>query len=192
MRSWLRKLLFNMYYLGSPPWDTGITPPELQEFIAAHAPGRALDLGCGTGTNAITLAKAGWDVTGVDFSGRAIRMAKQKSRDQRVNAEFYRDDVTQLKDVSGKFDLIVDIGCFHGVPAERHPVYARNIHERLAPGGTFMLYVFFRKPESSGPGTTESELSAAFRALALDRREDGSDRGERRSAWLWFSLPQGD
>ena len=188
--SWLRKLFFNVYYLGNPPWDTGITPPELQEFIATHPPGRALDLGCGTGTNVISLAQAGWQATGVDFSGRAIRFAREKSKRLELDAVFHRDDVLRLKEVAGKFELIVDIGCFHGIPAKRHTDYAQNIRGRLAPGGCFMLYVFFRSPDSNGPGITETELHTAFDSLHLLRRDDGSERGERASAWLWFTQPQ--
>lgn len=187
MRAWLRKLFFNLMYLGSPPWDTGVTPPELVDFIAATPPGRALDLGCGTGTNVIALVKAGWEAVGVDFSGRAVRMAREKARAEGVRAQFFKDDVVRLQDVAGAFDLILDIGCFHGIPPDRHKDYTQNILEHLAPSGTFMLYVFFRSPDAAGPGTTEDELAAAFRPLQLLKREDGSERGERRSAWLWFS-----
>ncbi|MEW6615857.1 MAG: methyltransferase domain-containing protein [Thermodesulfobacteriota bacterium] len=56
------------YFRGQTPWDTNITPPEVMEFIQKTSPGRALDLGCGTGTNGITLARHGWKVTGVDFA----------------------------------------------------------------------------------------------------------------------------
>ena len=63
------------YWRGTTPWDTNITPPEVKEFIAAAPPGKALDLGCGTGTNAITLAQHGWQATGVDFAPKAIRTA---------------------------------------------------------------------------------------------------------------------
>ncbi len=184
--TWLRKLFFNIYYLGNPPWDTGITPPELVEFIDTQPPGRALDLGCGTGTNALALAAAGWDTSGVDFSGRAIRLAKKKARETGLQAAFFKDDVLRLKDINGKFDLIYDIGCFHSLPPERFHDYAQNLSAFLAPGGTFMLYVFFHHPDSGTPGITQAELDSTFSSLKLVKREAGKDRGERRSAWLWF------
>ena len=52
----MRRLLFSIWYwLRRPPWDTGVTPPELVRFVSAHSPGRALDLGCGTGTNVVVV-----------------------------------------------------------------------------------------------------------------------------------------
>ena len=86
MQNLFRRLLFQYWYFGQPKWDTGISPPELIEFINEHQPGRAIDIGCGTGTNVITLAKAGWGVTGVDFV-RAIRKAKQKLKNAGVQVE---------------------------------------------------------------------------------------------------------
>ncbi|MCK7512216.1 MAG: methyltransferase domain-containing protein [Desulfobacterales bacterium] len=64
------------YWRGNTPWDTNITPPEVMEFIAETPPGRALDLGCGTGTNAIALARHGWQATGVDFAPKAVHKAR--------------------------------------------------------------------------------------------------------------------
>ena len=79
VRNLFRRFLFHYWYFRQPPWDTGISPPELLEFIQNHRAGRAIDIGCGTGTNVITLAQAGWDVTGVDFAPRAIKLAQQKA-----------------------------------------------------------------------------------------------------------------
>ena len=78
--NFLRRLQFNFWYFRNPPWDSGITPPELFEFIQSHPAGRAIDIGCGTGTNVITLAKIGWQVTGFDFAARAIQLAKRKAK----------------------------------------------------------------------------------------------------------------
>ena len=76
LRSWYERA----YRRGdSSRWDTGITPPELLALLETLEPGTALDLGCGTGTNAIELASRGWFVTGVDFSSLAIDNARRKA-----------------------------------------------------------------------------------------------------------------
>src|SRR5438132_11612963 len=71
--AWGMSAFFQLAYLvGFKPWDSGVPPPELVEVVEgpqALEPGRALDLGCGTGTNCIYLAEHGWDATGVDFVG---------------------------------------------------------------------------------------------------------------------------
>jgi SAM-dependent methyltransferase len=131
------RLFFNFHYLGKPRWDTGISPPELLEFIEQHAPGRGLDLGCGTGTNAITLAKAGWQVTGVDFIGRAVQTARQKARQAGAQITFLQGDVTPLPNLSGPFDLILDIGCFHSLAPQGKAAYVENLERWLAPQGAY-------------------------------------------------------
>jgi len=88
-------------YFGQPPWDTGISPPELLEFIRTHNPGRAIDLGCGTGTNVITLVNAGWDVTGVDFAPRAIKIARRKLSLACVEANLYLHYLPKLHSIAG-------------------------------------------------------------------------------------------
>ncbi|NJL93940.1 MAG: methyltransferase domain-containing protein [Anaerolineae bacterium] len=77
-----RRGFFWMRYLrGKTPWDTNITPPEVVRLVAEGRtpPGRALDLGCGTGTNALYLARQGWQADGVDFIGQAVRAARRKA-----------------------------------------------------------------------------------------------------------------
>src|SRR5512141_3185778 len=90
---WMR---FNLMYFGSPPWDTGITPPELREFIRRHQPGKVLDLGCGTGTNLISLAQAGWRVVGVDFALKAVEEARKKLKAAGLEGRVIRGDVTRM------------------------------------------------------------------------------------------------
>jgi cyclopropane fatty-acyl-phospholipid synthase-like methyltransferase len=183
----LRKLFFNLIYFRKPVWDTGISLPELLAFIATHEPGRALDLGCGTGTNVITLAKSGWQVSGVDFAYKAISRARKKARENQVKVDLQHDDVTRLTKVSGKFDLILDIGCFHALPEGTYPKYISNVRHLLAPEGTFLLYAFF-KPDSvvPGPGLNAEAFEVLSRSFRLVDRKDGTDRGIRASAWLTF------
>ena len=79
--AWKRKMLFWMAYLtGKAPWDTGVTPPEVIRLVQSGelTPGCAVDLGCGTGLNAIFLIRHGWQVVGVDSEPIAIRRAKRQ------------------------------------------------------------------------------------------------------------------
>lgn len=181
----MRKVFFNLAYLQKPVWDTGISPPELLDFIASHAPGRALDLGCGTGTNVITLAKQGWEVIGVDFVKRAINIARKNAEQYGAQAEFRVDDVTRLGNITGKFDLILDMGCFHSLPASTRQAYILKIDQLLADRGTFLLYMFMKAiPDNAGPGATEMDINFITQTLQLVERKDSTERGIRPSAWF--------
>jgi cyclopropane fatty-acyl-phospholipid synthase-like methyltransferase len=183
----LQNLFFHLMYWRKPPWDTGISPPELIAFIQSHPPGRALDLGCGTGTNVITLSKAGWEAIGVDFVGKAIRKARQKARLAGIQANFFIDDVTRLQNIKGSFDLILDIGCFHSLPMNNRPDYLKNLDRLLAPQGTYLLYAFLKENDQEDRGLGPADLQALDQRFCLVERQDGSERGLRPSAWLKYS-----
>lgn len=182
-----QRLLFNLWYLRKPPWDSGISPPELIEFIRTHPPGRAIDLGCGTGTNVITLAKAGWQVCGVDFAPRAIRLAKTKLKREHLTADLRVGDVTRLNGINAPFDLALDIGCFHSLSPTGKRDYLTQLERILAPGGFWLLYAFFKTDTlQPGPGLTEADLNLISPVLLLRSRQDGFDRRGRPSAWFLF------
>jgi SAM-dependent methyltransferase len=183
----LQKLFFYLMYWRKPPWDTGISPPELIAFIESHPPGRALDLGCGTGTNVITLSKAGWEAVGVDFVGKAVRKARQKARKAGIQAKFYIDDVTHLNKIEGNFDLILDMGCFHSLPAEDRRAYIINLERLLAPQGTYLLYAFLNENDRQDRGLGLTDLQALDHRFNLLERQDGNERGLRLSAWFKYS-----
>ena len=86
------------YRRGRAPWDTGVTPPEVVEEVSAMQPGRALDVGCGTGTNVLWLAQHGWTAIGVDRSATAIESARRKA-DWTASAMFAEGDVTRLAEL---------------------------------------------------------------------------------------------
>lgn len=182
----LRRLHFDLLYFGSPPWDSGITPPEVFEFIQAHPAGRALDVGCGTGTNVITLAKAGWQVTGFDFAPRAIQIAKRKIKQADIDAQLFTDDATRMKNVSGKFDLVLDMGCFHGIPNKVD--YLTQLDRVLASGGFWLMYGFLASvADSSAPGIDPADLSRiSAHGLTILSQNNGFDKRERPSAWFLY------
>ncbi|MDD5467766.1 MAG: class I SAM-dependent methyltransferase [Anaerolineales bacterium] len=185
-----RRIIFDLWYFRNPPWDTGITPPELLAFLESRPPGRALDLGCGTGTNVIQMARRGWSATGVDFSPRAITIARRKATLAGVKAAFHVDDVTRLEGIEGPFDLVLDIGCLHNLPDGGASRYLANLERLLAENGAFLLYGFFKGPGGSGPGLSESTVERLSGLLKLISRQDGTDRGRRPSAWFSFQRPQ--
>lgn len=191
----LRKTFFQFTYLGKPRWDTGITPPEVMAFLESHTPGRALDLGCGTGTNALTLARHGWQVTGVDFVASAIQQAKAKTRQAGLKVDLRQGDVTRLPGIQGPFDLVLDIGCFHCLSPQGRQIYVQNLEQLLSPGGTFLMYAFIKDGDNNRKvlGTRfleSSDLDLLAARLKLVARVDGNDHGIRPSAWFTYQKPQ--
>lgn len=188
MQHLIRRLQFQYWYFSQPPWDTGISPPELIEFIQQHTPGRAIDMGCGTGTNIITLARAGWQATGVDFAPRAIKLAKQKIRRAGVAAGLFVRDATKLTGIHGPFDLALDIGCFHAFTRKNQGKYLDELDRVLAPGGFWLIYGFLKPDASpSETGLSEADLSRISARFTLLSRCAGHDaKRNRSSAWLLF------
>jgi len=179
------RLNFLLRYLRRPRWDSGVTPPELYNYMETHPPGRAIDLGCGTGTNVLTLAQNGWQVTGVDFVPRAIALAKRKMKQAHLSADLRVGDVTRLRGITGPFDLALDIGCFHGLPNKAD--YLFELDRLLAPSGHWLLYGFLAPASPpSAPGLAEADLTLIHtRGFTLLSRTDGFERG-RTSAWFLF------
>ncbi len=158
------RLFFELAYLfGFKPWDSGVPPPELVELVEGPAPlppGRALDLGCGTGTNCAYLLSHGWEVTGVDFVPRAINTARRKA----PGARLLVGDVTRLGEigVDGPVDLLLDLGCFHSLPDERRDAYVAEAARVARPEAILLLFAFGEK----GPGTpvaSEAEIRERFK-----------------------------
>ena len=188
MQNLFRRLLFQYWYFGQPRWDTGISPPELLDFIEKHKPARAIDIGCGTGTNIITLAKAGWQVTGVDFAPRAIQLAKQKLRSTKTQAELCVSDATHLKGVVGPYEFALDIGCFHSIPKAGKADYLQQLDRILAPDGFWLMYGFCTSDALPvRTGLDNADISLISSQLTPVSRLDGfDDKRSRASAWFLF------
>jgi cyclopropane fatty-acyl-phospholipid synthase-like methyltransferase len=158
------------YLLGFKPWDSGVSPPELVAVVEGPdrlTPGKALDLGCGTGTNSIFLAQHGWDTTGVDFVPRAIRMAQRKAKAAHVSPRLLIGDVTRLTELGlgGGFSLLLDLGCFHSIPDAGRDGYVRGATELAGAGATCLLFCFVRGEKQSrvGPrGVAAGEVRQRF------------------------------
>lgn len=193
-RGWATQLYRLIYLLRLTPWDT---PAPAAEVVArvegpgALPPGRALDIGCGTGRNAIYLARHGWRAIGVDAVGRALDAARRNARAAGASPRFVLGDVTRLQElgIGGHYDLLLDFGCFHTIPTDRRDAYAEAVTAVAAPGATMLLFGFanpwFAPIES---GIREGEVRSRFRswdvvsARAFTRDETRAQFGGASSA----------
>jgi len=182
----LKWLTFNLRYLCNPPWDTGVTPPEVVDFIRHAPPGRALDLGAGTGTNLITLSKAGWQVTGVEYALLAVLSTLRKMRKNHISASIHLHNVTSLDFLKKPFDFILDIGCFHSLDIDEKEKYRKNIFRLLEKKGIYLLYSFLLESDEPGTGITEKDIDLFTEKLTLLSKQAVSERGFKKAVWLKF------
>jgi SAM-dependent methyltransferase len=133
-----------MYRLGLKPWEIDGHAPELTALVDGWpgAPGRALDLGCGTGRQMLMLAQHGWEVVGVDFVQTALDQARARVAEAGLKATLLRGDVTRLGDLSlgDEFELVLDDKCFHGLSAQGRAAYAQGVSAVSKPGATLLLF----------------------------------------------------
>lgn len=163
-----RHRLFRWFYrLGFTPWDghpLARSFRDLVEGAGALTPGSALDIGCGTGDNAIFLAQHGWLVTGVDFVEQAVAKAKAKAAGKQVPVTFKQADVTRLSsaDIGANFDLIVDSGCLHGLVDADRDDYVREVTAVAAPGGRLLIIAFVPGSSFGVRGIDHAEVERRF------------------------------
>ncbi len=183
----MNRFISNLIYLSRPPWDSGISPPELLEFIKEKPTGRAIDLGCGTGTNLITLAHHGWDVTGVDVAILALHKARRKAKAANAQVNLKLRDVSKLRGIHGPFDLALDMGCFHNL-SERQRDYLDRLDEILTPSGYWLLYAHLRPADGtpSAHGLAPAEFESAAVRFDLVWRKDSHDKIGWDSMWALF------
>lgn len=180
----LQCIAFNLIYLLRPPWDTGIPAPEIIRFISGKTPGNVIDIGCGTGTNLLYLAQHKWVVTGIDFAPFAIGKAKRKLKD--YSKTLIVADVTRLSDLDlpGPYDLILDMGCFHGLSKIDRVQYIKGLKKWLKPNGVTMVYSFQPSKYSGTRGISKEDMIEYFKFhFKLINYEQGQGRP---SAWYYF------
>jgi SAM-dependent methyltransferase len=174
-----------MYRVGFTPWDTGEVPPELSGLIegpAALPVGRALDIGCGTGTQAVYLAGHGWEVTAIDAIPRPLSRARTRAGAAGVTVDWILADVARIGrlELEPGFTLVFDRGCFHGLDDEQRAAYSAAVTDLAGPGATMLLMAFAPNRVPVGPaGVEQTELVGRFPGWRLisaesDSRRDGS------------------
>jgi SAM-dependent methyltransferase len=159
------------YAQQNTPWDTGHPSSELQRVLREREIpcGRALELGCGTGTNAIFLAQQGFDVTAVDISLRAIKQARVKADEAGGDITFRAADLLELSDLEPSFPLVFDRGVYHAVRREALTGFLDTLSHVTAPGGMYLTLAGnaneTRPDEQGPPRVSAMELCCELAAL---------------------------
>lgn len=125
------------------PWFNPGLDPDVEEALLTLdiGSGTVLDLGTGPGTQAITLAERGFQVTATDLSDTAIRQAAAKAEEKGLDISFRQDDILNSH-LDHSFDLILDRGCFHVLPSGSRGDYVRTVANLLKPKKYLLLKCF--------------------------------------------------
>jgi SAM-dependent methyltransferase len=162
-----RNRLFRAFYrLGFIPWDGHPLAASLTSLVESLPPGRALDIGCGTGDNCIYLSQHGWQVTGIDYVATAVDRARLKVAAAGVDVTLKHADATRLRagDVGAGFDLIVDNGCLHGMSDQDRDAYVREVTAVAATGARLLLVEFVPGASFGVPGIAPADVERRFSA----------------------------
>jgi SAM-dependent methyltransferase len=179
------RAFYDLGYRWAPrmPWEVG-PRAELVSLVSSGVlpPGRAIDLGCGTGANAVHLAERGFDVTGVDFAAAGLAKAAARASAAGVSPRWVRADLTDLPPGLGTFELLVDYGTLDDLTPAQRDSYVDNVVPLAAPGARFLLWCFEWAPRrfdrwfsfpQMAPGEVQARFGHAFEVARIAATDAG-------------------
>jgi len=147
------------------PWFYEQLDPDVEQVLDMHNlhEGNVLEIGTGPGTQAIELARKGFEVTATDVSQTAIDKAKKRAEQEGVSVDFVQGDIIQDR-IEGQYDIVLDRACLHCLDPEHWPAYVANVKQALRPGGLFVLKCLSdaQKGSSYSHKFTEEEIAGLF------------------------------
>lgn len=165
------------------PWDTGMPAPELVEYFEKtdSKPTSALEIGCGTGTNAIWMAQHGCKVVATDLSPTAIDIANEKLKKDNADVKFEVADILKEEPVAdGSVDFVFDRGVYHVMPPDMRHKFIDRVHNALSEGGFWLCLAGnadeFRPEGVEGPPQLKASdlVDYAEKQFEVIRMERGS------------------
>jgi cyclopropane fatty-acyl-phospholipid synthase-like methyltransferase len=157
---------FDAAYRGTPPWDIGRPQKTFVELVRkGEITGSVLDIGCGTGEDALFFAGEGHEVWGVDSAPLAIQKAKEKAVKRGLGVHFLLLSALDLPKLNRKFDTATDSGLFHTLSDEDRTVFVDSLAAVLSPAGKYFMLCFSElEPAGYGPRrVTQKEIRDCFR-----------------------------
>jgi len=156
---------FDQSSSGISPWDIDRPQPAVVRLAqSGEIVGTVLDVGCGTGENALYLSNLGHEVTAIDTAQEAIDKARRKSLERRSRVNFRLVDALALPCLGLTFDTVIDSGLFHVFSDEERVEFVNNLGAVLVPGGRYFMLCFSERETRDGPRrVTQAEITDAFR-----------------------------
>lgn len=156
--------VYRKYPLEALPWELGKPRKVLVDLVEGGRikKGKALDICCGAGTNALYLAKEGFQVTGIDVSSKAVEYAKEKARKAGVGARFQVENFLKLPFEDEEFGFVFDMGCFHHVKVKDRTAFIGGVHRVLKKGGSYLVVCFSYKNGPAWNHFTEEQIIQIF------------------------------
>jgi SAM-dependent methyltransferase len=181
------------------PWSHDEPSLFLAEICRGRKPGRALDMGCGSGTDSVYLATRGWEVTALDFVPKALEYTEERARAAGVKVKSLVADITEWA-VPFAYDLVLDHGLLHNMDPARHPAYRERVMKAIADDGDFLLLHWHPRYPGQGNGkmgprrVAREDILSFFapelqeRYFAREEFEDLPDMvgGGMAQAYYWF------
>ena len=161
----MERQLFEQMYQGQAPWDIGRPQPSIVSLQAAgQIRGSVLDVGCGTGDNALFLASQGHETWGLDFVPAAIERAKAKAAQRALAVHFLVGNALELDQLGRRFNTVIDCGLFHTFSDEERPVFVQGLAAAVQHEGWLHILCFSdQEPGTDGPRrVTQHEIRDAF------------------------------
>jgi SAM-dependent methyltransferase len=182
------------YRAGNAPWDIGRPDSNLIQAVLTVpiSPCKALDIGCGTGDNALWLSQQGFRVTGIDSSELAIEKARQKASNDKAACDFGVNDIMQSQVEGAPFGFVFDRGCFHILGSDKERVtFAEKVNCHLEKGGLWLSLLGNADEQRNGPGPPQrtardivNAVEPYFEILSLVSGAFGSNRSNPPRAWV--------
>ncbi len=181
------------------PWSHAEPTLFLAEICRRREPGKALDIGCGAGTDSLFLAQQGWDVTSLDFMPKALEYTQQRASAAGVSVTAVEADIAEWEPPH-EYELVLDHGLLHNMDPVRYDAYRATVMKALAPGGEFVLLHWHPRFEGQGDGKMgptrvgRDDIKAFFAPELQERffaREEFEDLtsvvgGGMVQAYYWF------
>ncbi len=182
------------YEAGDTPWDIGKPDFNLIQTVTTMTikPCKALDIGCGTGDNAIWLSEQKFHVIGIDTSEVAIEKAKEKALRANVKCTFILADILTDHIEGAPFGFAFDRGCFHSLNSDKERErFAENINRHLEENGLWLSLVGNADEQRHAPGPPQrtardivNSVEPYFEILSLVSGYFGSNRPNSPRAWV--------